>query len=96
MFSVKCDPEIKPTSIKPGEQIFMNVEHFLPFQRFLPKKPGEKTQGQKGGPKGQRGGRGQGGFRPQRGGKPQRGGQSGGYRPPRGGNSGGYRPPKKN
>lgn len=87
MFSVNCDKDVKPESIKSGEKIFMNVEHFLPFSRFLPKKPGEKnnsghgkgaqrgrgTRGNRG-----RGNRGSGGFRPQRTG-------NSGYRPPRGG-----------
>ena len=87
MFSVVCDESIQPTSIKEGEKIYMNVEHFLPFERFLPKKSGQKGQKGKGGNV-KRGG----GFRPQRGGN--RGG-SGGYRPPRGGHSsGGYRPPR--
>ena len=85
MFSVNCDKDVKPESIKTGEKIFMNVEHFLPFSRFLPKKPGEKnTSHGKGGNqnrgrgnqrgRGRGGNRGSGGFRPQR----------GGYRPPRG------------
>ena len=98
MFSVVCDKDIKPESIKPGEKIYLDTSHFLPFSRFLPKKPGEKKQGggSKGGAKGSsrggRGGRGgKGGFRPQRGG----GNSNGGYRPQRGGNSsGGYRPPR--
>jgi len=86
MFSVVCDESIQPTSIKEGEKIYMNVEHFLPFERFLPKKPVQKGQKGKGNVK--RGG----GFRPQRGGNR---GSSGGYRPPRGGHgSGGYRPPR--
>ena len=96
MFSVVCDKDIKPESIKPGEKIYLDTSHFLPFSRFLPKKVekgankgGNKNQkgGNKGGNfnRGGRGGRGRGG--------PQRG--SGGYRPPRGGNSGGYRPPRK-
>ncbi len=89
MFSVKCDEGISPDSIKSGEKIFMNVEHFLSFDRFLPKKPGQKGQN-RGGPKGQnRGGRGG------RGGRGNSRGNSGGYRPPRGGSSGGYRPPRK-
>ncbi|MCQ2819904.1 MAG: H/ACA ribonucleoprotein complex subunit GAR1/NAF1 [archaeon] len=98
MFTVKCDEGIPPTSIKEEEKIYMNPEHFLPFERFLPKKPGQKGQG-RGGAKGGRGGarggrggrgnnRGSGGFRP------PRGNSSGGYRPPRGG-SGGFRPPHK-
>ena len=95
MFSVVCDKDIKPESIKLGEKIYLDTSHFLPFARFLPKKV-EKgankgaNQNQKGkggnfnrGGKGGRGGRG----------GPQRGG--GGYRPPRGGSSGGYRPPRK-
>ena len=99
MFSVKTDTDIKPTSIKEGEKIYMNTEHFLPFARFLPKKPGEKGQsggkGRGGSGSGNRG-RGRGG----RGGGGNRGGNnrgnSGGYRPPRGGSgsSGGYRPPR--
>ena len=99
MFSVKCDEGIKPTSFKENTKIYMNVEHFLSFDRFLPKKPtpkGQKGKGQerKGGARGGRNGRGKnnGGYRPPRGGN-----SSGGYRPPRGGNSnGGYRPPRKN
>lgn len=87
MFSVNCDKDVKPESIKNGEKIFMNVEHFLPFSRFLPKKPGEKnTTHGKSGNQNQRGrggnrGRGRGGNRGSGGGfRPQRGG----YRPPRG------------
>jgi hypothetical protein len=94
MFSVVCDKDIKPESIKPGEKIYLDTSHFLPFSRFLPKKVekgankgGNKNQKEKGGNpnRGGRGGKGRGG--------PQRGG--GGYRPPRGGSSGGYRPPRK-
>ena len=90
MFSVNCDKDVKPESIKIGEKIFMNVEHFLPFSRFLPKKPGEKNvSGGHGKGGNQRGrGRGRGGGRGS-----GRGGSSGGYRPPRGA-SGGYRPPR--
>ena len=93
MFSVVCDKDIKPESIKPGEKIYLDTSHFLPFSRFLPKKVekgankgGNKNQkGKSGNPnRGGRGGKGRGG--------PQRGG---GYRPPRGGSSGGYRPPRK-
>ena len=93
MFSVVCDKDIKPESIKSGEKIYMDTTHFLPFARFIQKK-GEKgankgrNQNQKGKGgnfnRGGRGGKGRGG--------PQRGG---GYRPPRGGSSGGYRPPRK-
>ena len=89
MFSVICDKDIKPESIKPGEKIYLDTTHFLPFSRFLPKKVekgankgGNKNQKGKGGNFNRGGGRGQ-----------QRGG--GGYRPPRGGSSGGYRPPRK-
>ena len=91
MFSVVCDKDIKPESIKPGEKIYLDTSHFLPFTRFLTKKiekgankGGNKNQKGKGGNfnRGGKGGRGQ-----------QRGG--GGYRPPRGGSSGGYRPPRK-
>ena len=93
MFSVVCDKDIKPESIKPGEKIYLDTSHFLPFSRFLPKKVekgankgGNKNQKGKGGNpnRGGRGGKGRGGS--------QRGG---GYRPPRGGSSGGYRPPRK-
>ncbi len=94
MFSVICDKDIKPESIKTGEKIYLDTTHFLPFSRFVQKKGekgtnkgGNKNQKGKGGNfnKGGRGGKGRGG--------PQRGG--GGYRPPRGGSSGGYRPPRK-
>ena len=91
MFSVICDKDIKPESIKPGEKIYLDITHFLPFSRFLPKKVetgankgGNKNQKGKGGNFNRGGGRGRG---------QQRGG--GGYRPPRGGSSGGYRPPRK-
>ena len=102
MFSVVCDKDIKPESIKPGEKIYLDTSHFLPFSRFLPKKVekgankgGNKKQQGKGGNfnrggRGGKGGRGRnfGGQGQQRGG--------GGYRPPRGGgSSGGYRPPRK-
>ena len=91
MFSVICDKDIKPESIKPGEKIYLDTTHFLPFSRFLPKKVekgankgGNKNKKGKGGNFNRGGGRGRG---------QQRGG--GGYRPPRGGSSGGYRPPRK-
>jgi len=102
MFSVICDKDIKPESIKPDEKIYMDTSHFLPFARFLPKKVekgankggNKKQQGKggnfgRGGRGGGRGGRGRGfgGSGQQRGG--------GGYRPQRGGSSGGYRPPRK-
>jgi hypothetical protein len=101
MFSVVCDKDIKPESIKPDEKIYMDTSHFLPFARFLPKKVekgankgGNKKQQGKGGNfgKGGRGGRG-GRGRGFGGSGQQRGG--GGYRPQRGGSSGGYRPPRK-
>ena len=38
MFSVICDKDIKPESIKPGEKIYLDTTHFLPFSRLLPKK----------------------------------------------------------
>ena len=41
MFSVVCDKDIKPESIKPGEKIYLDTSHFLPFSRFIQKK-GEK------------------------------------------------------
>ena len=90
MFSVVCDKDIKPESIKPGEKIYLDTTHFLPFSRFLPKKVekgankgGNKNKKGKGG-NFNRGGKGRG--------QPRGGG---GYRPPRGGSSGGYRPPRK-
>ena len=99
MFSVICDKDIKPESIKPGEKIYLDTSHFLPFSRFLPKKvekgankSGNKNQQGKGGNFG-RGGRGGNRGRGRNfGGQGQ---QKGGYRPPRGGISGGYRPPRK-
>ena len=42
MFSVVCDKDIKPESIKPGEKIYLDTSHFLPFSRFIQKK-GEKV-----------------------------------------------------
>ena len=101
MFSVVCDKDIKPESIKPGEKIYLDTSHFLPFSRFLPKKVEKgankgknKNQQGKGGNfnRGGRGGKGGRGRNFERNG-PQRGG--GGYRPSRGGSSGGYRPPRK-
>ena len=92
MFSVVCDKDIKPESIKPGEKIYLDTSHFLPFSRFLPKKV-EKGEN-KGGNKNQKGK----GGNFNRGGKGGRGGSNrggGGYRPPRGGSGGGYRPPRK-
>ena len=38
MFSVVCDKDIKPESIKPGEKIYLDTSHFLPFSRFIQKK----------------------------------------------------------
>ena len=100
MFSVVCDKDIKPESIKPGEKLYLDTSHFLPFSRFLPKKVekgankgvNKKQQG-KGGNFGRGGGRGGKGGRGRNFGGP--GQQKGGYRPPRGGSSGGYRPPRK-
>ena len=100
MFSVICDKDIKPESIKPGEKIYLDTSHFLPFSRFLPKKVekgankgGNKKQQGKGGSFNRGGRGGKGGRGRNFGGSQQRGG--GGYRPPRGGSSGGYRPPRK-
>ena len=92
MFSVVCDKDIKPESIKPGEKIYLDTSHFLPFTRFLLKKVEKGAN--KGGNKNNQKGKG-GNFN--RGGKGGRGQQrgGGGYRPPRGGSSGGYRPPRK-
>ncbi len=99
MFSVICDKDIKPESIKPGEKIYLDTSHFLPMTRFLPKKVekgankgGNKKPQGKGGNFG-RGGRGGKGGRGRGFGGPNQ--QKGGYRPPRGGSSGGYRPPRK-
>ena len=92
MFSVICDKDIKPESIKPGEKIYLDTTHFLPFSRFLPKKVEKGAN--KGGNKNQKG---KGGNNFNRGGGRGRGQQrgGGGYRLPRGGSSGGYRPPRK-
>ena len=92
MFSVVCDKDIKPESIKPGEKIYLDTSHFLPFSRFLPKKVEKGAN--KGGNKNQKG-KGGNPNRGGRGGKGRGGPQRGGYRPPRGGSSGGYRPPRK-
>ena len=99
MFSVICDKDIKPESIKPGEKIYLDTSHFLPFSRFLPKKiekgvnkGGNKKQQNKGGNFGKGGRGGKRGRERNFGGQ---GHQKGGYRPPRGGSSGGYRPPRK-
>ena len=81
MFSVVCDKDIKPESIKPGEKIYLDTSHFLPFTRFLPKKVEKGAN--KGGNKNNQKGKG-GNFN--RGGKGGRGQQRGG---------GGYRPPRK-
>ena len=101
MFSVICDKDIKPESIKPGEKIYLDTSHFLPFSRFLPKKVekganknGNKKQQGKGGNFGRGGGRGGKGGRGRNFGDLGQQ-QKGGYRPPRGGSSGGYRPPRK-
>ena len=98
MFSVICDKDIKPESIKPGEKIYLDTSHFLPFSRFLPKKVekgankgGNKNQQNKGGNFAKGGRSGKGGRGRNFGGQ----GQQRGYRPPRGGSSGGYRPPRK-
>ncbi len=68
MFSIKCDQGIDPKSFASNSQVYMNPEHFLPFQRFLPKpkvEGGQKRQGGGGGDRGGRGGfgGGRGGFR---------------------------------
>ena len=89
MFSVVCDKDIKPESIKPGEKIYLDTTHFLPFSRFLPKKVEKGAN--KGGNKNQKGK----GGNFNRGGKGRGQPRGGGYRPPRGGSSGGYRPPRK-
>ena len=62
MFSVVCDKDIKPESIKSGEKIYLDTTHFLPFTRFIQKK-GEKGANKGGNQKGKggnfnRGGRG--------------------------------------
>ena len=56
MFSVKCDTGVKPNSFKAGDIIYMNPEHFLPIQRFLPQPKGQKSGGSRGGSRGGRGG----------------------------------------
>lgn len=95
MFSVKCDNGFKPNTFKEGSKIYMNPEHFLFFNTFIPKpKPDPLLPKQKK-PKGQggqssgfsRGGfggnnRGFGSNRGFRGGNSNRGGFRGG--------SGGY------
>ena len=61
MYSVKCDTGVKPSSFKEGSKIYMNPEHFLPIDRFLPKPKGvgSSSRGGRGGARGApRGGRG--------------------------------------
>jgi len=96
MFSVVCDKDIKPESIKPGEKIYLDTTHFLPFSRFLPKKveKGANKGGNKK-PQGKGGNFNRGGRGGQRGGRNFGGQQRGGFRPQRGGSSGGYRPPRR-
>lgn len=88
MFSVKCDTGVKPSSFKEDQPIYMNDEHFLPIQRFLPRPKGETSGSRgRGGFRGRGGDRG--GFRGgDRGGFRGRGGDRGGFR---GGDRGGFR-----
>ncbi|XP_041916682.1 H/ACA ribonucleoprotein complex subunit 1 isoform X2 [Alosa sapidissima] len=81
-FSVKLSENMKASSFKKLQKFYIDPAKLLPLQRFLPRPPGEK-----GPPRGGRGGRGGGrggGFRGGRGGG--RGG--GGFR---GGSGGGFR-----
>ena len=55
LFSVKCDTGVKPTSFKEGAKIYMNPEHFLNMDRFLPQAKGSFS-GSRGGRGGARGG----------------------------------------
>ena len=87
MFSVICDKDIKPESIKPGEKIYLDTSHFLPFSRFLPKKVEKGAN--KGGNKKQQQGKGGNFNRGGRGVKGGRGRNFGGAGQQRGG--GGYR-----
>jgi H/ACA ribonucleoprotein complex subunit 1 len=105
MFSVKCDTGVNPKSFEEGQKLYMNPEHFLWMNRFLPKplpdplaakpkKPkGSRPSGVGGAPRGgQRGGF-RGGFNNARGSGGFRGAPRGGSNfrgAPRGG-SGGFR-----
>lgn len=91
MFSVKCDTGVKPSSFKEGAKIYMNPEHFLPIERFLPKPKGASSGfrgGSRGGNRGGARGGARGGSFNNRGG--QRGGFRGGSFNNRGGNRGSF------
>uniref|UniRef100_A0AAQ5Y0C7 H/ACA ribonucleoprotein complex subunit n=1 Tax=Amphiprion ocellaris TaxID=80972 RepID=A0AAQ5Y0C7_AMPOC len=74
-FSVKLSENMKASSFKKLQKFYIDPMKLLPLQRFLPRPPGEK-----GPPRGGRGG-GRGGFR---------GGRGGGFGGGRGGRGGGF------
>lgn len=89
MFSVKCDTGVKPDSFKEGQTLYMNPEHFLWMNRFLPKPKPDPLADKPKKVKGASGGATRGGFGG-RGGFSSRGGAGRGGFSSRGG-SGGFR-----
>ncbi|KAF5290270.1 hypothetical protein FQR65_LT11603 [Abscondita terminalis] len=77
--TVRLSDDVKASSFKKNQKLFIDPAKLLPLQRFLPKPPGSVQK---------RGGRGGGGRG--RGGGFGRGGGGGGGRGFRGGNSGGF------
>ncbi|XP_036407649.1 H/ACA ribonucleoprotein complex subunit 1 [Megalops cyprinoides] len=89
-FSVKLSENMKASSFKKLQKFYIDPMKLLPLQRFLPRPPGEKGPprgGRGGGRGGARGGGRGGGFRGGRGG----GGRGGGFGGGRGGGGGGFR-----
>ncbi|XP_053179316.1 H/ACA ribonucleoprotein complex subunit 1 [Scomber japonicus] len=91
-FSVKLSDNMKASSFKKLQKFYIDPMKLLPLQRFLPRPPGEKgpPRGGRGGRGGGRGGGGRGGgFRGGRGGGGRGGGYGGGFGGGRGGGRGG-------
>ncbi|XP_046705405.1 H/ACA ribonucleoprotein complex subunit 1 [Silurus meridionalis] len=96
-FSVKLSENMKASSFKKLQKFYIDPAKLLPLQRFLPRPPGEKGPprggrgggGRGGGFRGGRGGGGRGGFGGGRGGGGFGGGRGGGgFRGGRGGGGG--------
>ncbi|KAG5270432.1 hypothetical protein AALO_G00192560 [Alosa alosa] len=98
-FSVKLSENMKASSFKKLQKFYIDPAKLLPLQRFLPRPPGEKgpPRGGRGGRGGGRGGGFRGGRGGGRGGGGFRGGSGGGFRGGsggggfRGGSGGGFR-----
>ncbi|XP_055917907.1 probable H/ACA ribonucleoprotein complex subunit 1 [Eupeodes corollae] len=92
--SVKLSDNMKASSFKPLEKLFIDPQKLLPIKRFLPQPPqakGAKKKGPGGGVGGGRGGGGRGGFGRGGGGGGGRGfGRGGGGGGGRGGGGGGF------